>query len=188
MANARRPHATSDSSHKWASLTWDDLDAWAGGRSVSRGRSYQRQGRVRDLVASEAGRLLATVMGGNQYAVSVWLKDDKENPIESKCTCPVGYDGCKHAVAVVAEYLNRLSREKGVPIAREDDPRWEELNNEDRDEEYDEDDIDEETDDEKPSRASRAARSSLMRRTNGGPSNTSAEYNCTSVAPARILA
>jgi hypothetical protein len=38
----------------WAALTWDDLDAWAGSHSVSRRRSYERQGRVQNLAVSEA--------------------------------------------------------------------------------------------------------------------------------------
>jgi len=47
----------------WASLTWDQLEDWAGGRSVSRGQAYQRQGRVKDLAIAADGRLLATVLG-----------------------------------------------------------------------------------------------------------------------------
>jgi uncharacterized Zn finger protein len=91
-------------SNHWASLTWDDLDRWAGGRSVSRGRSYQRQGRVQDLAIAEDGRLLATVQGGDRYFVSVWLTGKKQGErLDSESTCPVGYSGCKHAVAVVAE-------------------------------------------------------------------------------------
>lgn len=152
MANTRRHNSTSDSSLKWASLTWDDLEAWSGGRSVSRGRIYQRQGRVRDLALSKDGRLLATVVGGNHYVVSVWMTDGKDNPIESKCTCPVGYDGCKHAVAVVAEYLDQLGRDDEVSVAQEDDPRWDELNSDDRDAEFNEDEIDEEMDGGQPAR------------------------------------
>ena len=34
-------HAAADT---WSSLTWDDLDDWAGSRCVSRGQAYQRQG------------------------------------------------------------------------------------------------------------------------------------------------
>ena len=47
----------------WSRLTWGDLEDWAGSRSVSRGQSYQRQGRVTDLVVADDGRLLATVTG-----------------------------------------------------------------------------------------------------------------------------
>jgi len=110
-------------------LTWDDLEEWAGSRSVSRGRSYQRQGRVRDLAISEDGCLLATVDGGDRYVVRVRLQENatKDHSVQSKCTCPVGHDGCKHAVAVVAGYLERLGRAESVPVAEVDDPRWNKL-------------------------------------------------------------
>ena len=32
-----------------ADLTWNDLEEWAGSKIVSRGKNYQRQGRVCDL-------------------------------------------------------------------------------------------------------------------------------------------
>ncbi len=113
----------------WTSLTWGDVDVWATGRSMARGRTYQRQGRVKDLAATEDGRLLATVVGGERYTASVWLTSsaEHESKLQSKCTCPVGYDGCKHAVAVVAEYLQALADEEEVPTAEPDDPRWAKL-------------------------------------------------------------
>jgi uncharacterized Zn finger protein len=64
---------------RWVSLTWDDVDCWAGGRSAARGRAYQRQGRVRDLAVAEDGRLLATVLGRDRYTVSVW-RDPRKVP------------------------------------------------------------------------------------------------------------
>jgi uncharacterized Zn finger protein len=66
--------------------------------------------------------------------------------IESTCTCPVGYDGCKHAVAVVAAYLQALANEEAVPATAPDDPRWAKLNRSDKgteDDELDEWDVDE---------------------------------------------
>lgn len=113
----------------WASLTWEDVDRWAGSRGASRGRSYERQGRVRDLVLTEDGRLLATVLGGERYATTVSLTPgrDDSRKIESACTCPVGYDGCKHAVAAALAYLAVLAEEKEVPAASPDDPRWSRL-------------------------------------------------------------
>ena len=122
----------------WAVLTWDDLDRWAGSRSVSRGRSYQNQGRVKDLAISADDRLLATVQGGDRYVVSVWLNAGKKrhDKIESHCTCPVGYN-CKHAVATVAAYLQALTEGATVPTADPDDPRWRKLS--DADAEFEED-------------------------------------------------
>jgi uncharacterized Zn finger protein len=112
----------------WAVLTWDDLDGWAGSRSVSRGRSYQNQGRVKNLAISADDRLLANVQGGDRYVVSVWLNAGKKrhDKIESHCTCPVGYN-CKHAVATVAAYLQALTDGATVPTADPDDPRWRKL-------------------------------------------------------------
>lgn len=69
MARPRKaavaPQAQGDDTitKRWASLTWEDVNSWAGSRSASRGRTYQRQGRVADLAVTEDGKLLATVMG-----------------------------------------------------------------------------------------------------------------------------
>ncbi|MGA2250346.1 SWIM zinc finger family protein [Terracidiphilus sp.] len=113
----------------WAALTWDDLVEWAGERSVSRGRAYQGQGRVDDLAIAEDGRLLATVAGGDRYAVTVWCDSETKKGValDSRCACPVGHAGCKHAVAVVAEYLDLLERGAEIPAAEPDDERWEVL-------------------------------------------------------------
>lgn len=159
MADVRRRNADSELPRDWASLRWDDLDAWAGGRSVSRGRSYQRQGRVSDLAVSPDGKLLATIMGSKRYVASAWLSGDADPPLESDCTCPVGSDGCKHAVALVAEYLDQLGRGKKPPVAREDDPRWEQLKDGGRTPEFDEDDeLPDETDGATRGRARAASR------------------------------
>ena len=134
----------------WTVLNWDDLAEWAGSRSVDRGRTYQKQGRVRDLAISEDGWLLATVTGGARYAVTVWYESSatKAGAIYSRCTCPVGSSGCKHAVAVVAEYLERLSASEDTPVADQDDERWELLADETGDESEDEaDDLDMDTED-----------------------------------------
>ncbi len=108
-----------DSSDIFRTLTWGDLDEWAGAKTLSRGKRYQREGRVRDLACLPRGDLIAWVAGTEKYATIV--STDGEY-IESRCTCPVG-DSCKHAVAVVLEYLESVK--KGLPIqaAAEDDPR-----------------------------------------------------------------
>lgn len=116
------PPAVADS--RWTALTWEDLENWAGSRSVSRGRSYQKGGRVQDLAVTDDGTLLATVNGGERYATTVSLgPGHQEAALESECTCPVGWR-CKHAVAVVAEYLDALADGRDLPLAEEDDPRW----------------------------------------------------------------
>jgi len=132
----------------WAALSWDDLTEWAGSRSVERGRAYQRQGRVHDLAISEDGWLLATVPGGERFAVKVWCEQSakKGGTLYSRCTCPVGASGCKHAVAVVAEYLDRLGESAETPAANQEDERWEmlagESGEEDDDDEADDLDMD----------------------------------------------
>ena len=134
----------------WTDMSWDDLAEWAGSRSVDRGRTYQKQGRVHDLAISEDGWLLATVTGGARYAVTVWYESSakKVGAIYSRCTCPVGSSGCKHAVAVVAEYLERLSASEDTPVADQDDERWELLADETGDESKDEaEDLDRDTGD-----------------------------------------
>lgn len=119
---------------KWESLTWDDVASWAGDRSLARGRTYHRQRRVHDLAVSDEGRLLATVAGGDRYTVSVWWEADS---LRSRCTCPVGWDGCKHAVATVAAYLEHLEQGATIPAAGADDSRWAELTNAGAESEFD---------------------------------------------------
>lgn len=123
-ARARVSAHTEFRQTKWESLTWDDVANWAGSRSVTRGRAYHRGGRVRDLGLSAEGKLLATVAGGHRYATGVWWE---ANVLQSRCTCPVGGNGCKHAVAVVATYLEMLAKSAAIPIADAEDGRWEQL-------------------------------------------------------------
>ncbi|HTF61131.1 MAG TPA: hypothetical protein VK638_00320, partial [Edaphobacter sp.] len=123
-AKAKASAKTESLQSKWESLTWDDVANWAGSRSVSRGRAYQRGGRVRDLGISTEGRLLATVTGGQRYTTGVWWEADV---LRSSCTCPVGWNGCKHAVAIVATYLDMLAKSAEIIVAVADDERWEEL-------------------------------------------------------------
>lgn len=101
----------------WEALTWDDLRKWAGQRNVERGRFYQQHGHVRDLIAPGAGRLTATVVGNHWYQTSVWLVPEKSgcDSLHSHCTCPVGHKACKHAVAVIAQHLESLTKVKNSP-------------------------------------------------------------------------
>jgi uncharacterized Zn finger protein len=148
----------------WTALTWNDLDRWAGSRSVARGRRYQRGDRVKDLKISSDGALLATVVGGARYVTTVALNPERKHPsLESVCTCPVGASRCKHAVAVVAEYLQALADGRDVPVADEDDPRWAKLDSDraEIDDDWDEDDEEEaswEDEDTEPVRRSRSPR------------------------------
>ena len=123
-------------------LTWDDLEEWAGSRVLSRGQSYQRNGRVKDLVQTRDGGLIAWVLGGNEYATRV---DFDKGELISTCTCPYG-GTCKHAVAVVLEYLDRAKKNVEVPLISKKDERMELL--EDLSDEGDWDDEEEEDEEE----------------------------------------
>ena len=108
-------------SQPFESLSWDDLVTWAGSKVAGRGRTYQRQGRVEDLAVTEAGSLIASVVGSERYAVQVRL--DTDGILESCCTCPYEFD-CKHGVATVLEYLAQVGQDRPIPRA---DPRDERL-------------------------------------------------------------
>jgi uncharacterized Zn finger protein len=73
---------------RFADLAWNDLEDWAGGKILSRGRKYQQQGRVADLAVTDDGALIAWVDGSERYATRVAV--DEEGLPESVCTCPYG--------------------------------------------------------------------------------------------------
>ncbi len=91
-------------------LDWHDLEQWAGSRILSRGQGYQRSHRVKELAQTQTGALVAWVHGGQKYATEV---DFEDGELISVCTCPYG-NNCKHAVAVVLEYLDHLKKNREV--------------------------------------------------------------------------
>jgi uncharacterized Zn finger protein len=121
---------------RFIDMTWNDFESWAGGKIVSRGRSYQRQGRVSDLAVAADGSLIAWVDGTKNYATRVVMGED--GLPDSICTCPYELD-CKHGVAVVIEYLKRVENNRRVSKAKQDDDRLKLFENEDRDDESDDD-------------------------------------------------
>jgi len=46
---------------RFSDQTWNDIEEWASSKIVSRGKSYQRQGRVSDLAVTDDGGLIAWV-------------------------------------------------------------------------------------------------------------------------------
>ncbi len=101
-------------------LTWADLEEWAGTKILSRGISYQKSGYVKDLAITVDGSVIAWVRGSENYVIKISLE---RNRFSSVCTCP--YDGtCKHAVAVILEYLVRLKDNMAVPLADDQDERF----------------------------------------------------------------
>lgn len=124
--------------NRFADLTWNDLEEWAGTKIASRGRSYQHQGRVRDLAVTEDHGLIAWVDGTQRYATKVIMEDD--GLPEAICTCPFELN-CKHAVAVVIEYLKWIEDNRSIPKASRGDARLEML----EDHDWKDEPIDEET-------------------------------------------
>lgn len=113
------PNPSIPSPH-FESLSWDDLVTWAGSKVASRGRGYQREGRVKNLAVTVGGGLVASVDGSERYAVQVRM--DWDGTLESYCTCPYTFD-CKHGVAAVLEYLAQVAKDRSIPRADPQDPR-----------------------------------------------------------------
>ena len=98
-------------------LKWSDLQNWAGGKAIGKGVKYQEEGRVKEIKCTSAGSLVALVEGTIEYFTEVSLENGK---LSSICTCPVGHD-CKHGVAAVLEYLDRIEQGEKVPVIAEED-------------------------------------------------------------------
>ena len=122
-------------------LNWDDLEQWAGSRVLSRGQGYHRSHRVKELAQARTGALVAWVHGGQRYATEV---DFEDGELISVCTCPYG-NNCKHAVAVVLEYLDHLKKKLEVPQVTGQDQRLallQGIDEEDPEDRYEEEEID----------------------------------------------
>jgi uncharacterized Zn finger protein len=102
----------------WRSLTWEDLETWAGAKSLKKGRSYRSH--VSQFGQTKDGGYLAWVQGSERYITHVEIK---QGQLESRCSCPVG-TRCKHAVAVVLVGLEQIKNKKPVALVNPDDPRW----------------------------------------------------------------
>ncbi len=89
----------------WSDVSWEDLETWAGSRSLHRGRAYHKGGHVLELACSPEWELSGRVEGTEVYTTTVLRF--ATGVLWSRCSCPVGAN-CKHAVAVVLEYLDRL--------------------------------------------------------------------------------
>lgn len=124
MASRMNKNSPDKPNDPFSELTWDDLEEWAGSRIVARGRSYQRRGAVRDLQRDEEGALVAWVTGSRLYATRVSIEGRKD--LICECTCPY-WTTCKHAVAVVVQYLEMTKKGIAVDRVEADDPRLEEL-------------------------------------------------------------
>ena len=98
-------------------LTWNDLDDWVGSTILSRGKSYKTE--VTNLASVKDNHLIATVHGSRTYQTEVWFDQEK---LKSDCTCPYDWGiHCKHAVAVILVFLDKLKENESIPQA--DDSR-----------------------------------------------------------------
>jgi uncharacterized Zn finger protein len=127
---------------RFSHLSWDDMEAWAGKKIVSRGKNYQLQGHVSELAVIADGSLIAWVEGTRRYATRVAMGEG--GLPDSLCTCPYGLD-CKHGVAVVIEYLKQIEGNQRVPKAKQDDNRLVLLEDDGWDDEDDEGAVSENT-------------------------------------------
>jgi uncharacterized Zn finger protein len=67
----------------FTTLSWNDLEEWAGPVILQRGKSYRC--RVHNLALTDENHLVATVAGSEPYLTRVWLKDDGP---DYECSCP----------------------------------------------------------------------------------------------------
>jgi uncharacterized Zn finger protein len=99
-----------DPSDPIARLDPFEIEEWAGTTTLTRGRGYQREGRVSGLSRGPGGSIIARVEGADEYTTAVRYR----NGLESSCTCPVGIS-CKHAVAVILEYQSLIGEQREIP-------------------------------------------------------------------------
>lgn len=142
-------------------LTWDNLQEWAGEAIVRRGERYQQSGQIHDLARTSRGGLVAWVQGRRRYATTI---ENGGKALIAACTCPYG-DICKHAVAVVLDYLKQVKQNRAIPTVIKQDHRLRLLegsvDTEERDEEEDGDEADEDVGCAFPRRSRKAAASML---------------------------
>ena len=129
---------------KLLGMTWDDLRAWAGSRSVERGRAYI--GNVDPPILLADGSVAAKVHGSETYYTRLAVGATGEK--KGICTCPVGYS-CKHTVALALVASKALQKNGEIEDAGRLDKGWkmalEELDclSGDKDDDVENDDVDE---------------------------------------------
>jgi uncharacterized Zn finger protein len=94
-------------------LTYDDLEDWAGEKIFTRGKGLVNK--VSQLEQHGENELTAKVKGTEWYDCSIQLNDGE---LESDCTCPY-YDRCKHVVAVVLAAAKAINSDQEIPVTKE---------------------------------------------------------------------
>ena len=98
-----------------------DVEKWAGRVIYKRGDAYHRSGRVEKPAMTADGALIAWVLGSQKYAT---LVEVESGDLCSLCTCP--YDDsppCKHAVALLLEYMEAKEQNRPITAASPSDKR-----------------------------------------------------------------
>lgn len=112
-------------------------------QTLERGYDYFQRGLVHDFTQQDDGTLAATVFGTEAYQVTVKLNGNRLEKAECDCPYAAGGHKCKHMVAVLDYYENKID-----PATFDDDDEYDW-------DDYDEDDMEaEETDDDKDDFAS----------------------------------
>jgi superfamily II DNA or RNA helicase len=102
-------------------LTFREITIYVTDTAFHRGKSYQRQGRVRNLEISDDLRTITAKVRGSapepyQQVIILTPNPGQRTRISGTCTCPLGYN-CKHVAAVLIEALEREPRKPGSPPA-----------------------------------------------------------------------
>lgn len=105
-------------------LTYDDLEDWAGEKIFTRGKGLVNK--VSQLEQHGENELTAKVKGTEWYDCSIQLNDGE---LESDCTCPY-YERCKHVVAVVLAAAKAINSDQEIPVTKEKSELAEEPQNE----------------------------------------------------------
>lgn len=76
-------------------------------RTMNRGREYFKRGRVRSCGVNANNAIVGLVNGTRQYVTKIQMTKDFASVETAKCNCPVEQN-CKHAVALLFDYFNKL--------------------------------------------------------------------------------
>ena len=83
----------------------EEFYAYIDGQSISRGESYQRNGRVKAITYDENKKVITSDVEGNHtYVTNISLVNNRPKMV---CSCPVGVN-CKHVAATLIDINKRF--------------------------------------------------------------------------------
>jgi len=92
---------------RFADLTWNDIEKWAGGKIVSRGKTYQRQGRVSDLAVTDDGETAMEIADCMPVIVGALDRSSLDTPKKLIWALDAVLDDQFELCEAFAEYLYR---------------------------------------------------------------------------------